>query len=250
MDTTLVWQSNFNTEDWLDSWNTSQAPKKGIAFGADNISVENDGTRPEGSYLRIKYPKGSWSPEATRKAGLPVGGTQFYGAVLSSPATDVTLTYSIRFPNEFNWVKGGKLPGLYGGTGNTGSDKPDGTDGFTTRYMWRENGKGILYPFLPTSDDFGTTIKLGDPLFAADNHWHTMKQRVVLNTVGNNDGQITVWYDDEQISQTADLTFRTVDNLQLNGVLFQTFFGGSQKNWATPVTTYGDFANFQVLISN
>jgi hypothetical protein len=229
MDTKLVWQSNFNTEDWLNSWNTSKAPKKGIAFGEDNISVDNDGTRPEGSYLRIKYPKGSWSPEATRNAGLQVGGTQFYGAVLSRPVIDVTLTYCIRFPNKFNWVKGGKLPGLYGGKGNTGSDKPDGTDGFTTRYMWRENGKGILYPFLPTSDEFGTTIKLGDPLFAADNQWHTIKQRVVLNTVGNSDGQITVWYDDEQLSQTADLTFRTVDDLHINGILFQTFFGGRKK---------------------
>lgn len=244
-----VWQSNFNTKDWLEGWNVDNSPKQGIVFGENNIKVINDGSRPEGSFLRIKYPAKSWSPVATKKAGLDLGGTEFYGAVLKSAATNVTLSYSIRFPKEFNWVKGGKLPGLYGGIGNTGTDTPLGTDGFTTRYMWRENGRGILYPFVPTSPGDGTTIQLGKPLFAADNQWHTITQQVVLNTVGRPDGYITVWYDNVQISQTTDLEFRTVDKLKINGVLFQTFFGGSTSDWATPVDTYVDFANFRVSIS-
>ena len=137
---------------------------------------------------------------------------------------------------------------VYGGIGNTGENNPNGEDGFTTRYMWRENGKGILYPFLPTTprDDMGTTFILGDPLFAADNNWHTITQRVVLNTVGQDNGCITVWYDDQNIPTEEGLRFRTVDSFKIDGILFQTFFGGGSSKWATLVDTYVDFANFQI----
>ena len=39
---------------------------------------------------------------------------------------------------------------------------------------------------------------------------------------------------------------RTVATLKIDGVLFQTFFGGGDTNWATPTDTYADFAAFSV----
>jgi hypothetical protein len=50
------------------------------------------------------------------------------------------LSYYVRFSENFDFVKGGKLPGLFGGVGNSGGEIPDGTDGFSTRFMWRRNG--------------------------------------------------------------------------------------------------------------
>ena len=55
------------------------------------------------------------------------------------------LTYEVAFDTYFDWVKGGKLPGLRGGlnsTGCSGGNKADGLDCFSSRLMWRKNGAG------------------------------------------------------------------------------------------------------------
>jgi len=59
-------------------------------------------------------------------------------------AKNVTLTYDVFFPVDFDWVLAGKLPGLYGGReGCSGGD--DAQDCFSTRLMWRKDGFGELY---------------------------------------------------------------------------------------------------------
>jgi len=61
--------------------------------------------------LQILYPKGSNAPRND-----PQGGTEFYAHPLDLlTARNVTLQYSVYFPSDFDFVKGGKLPGMYGG---------------------------------------------------------------------------------------------------------------------------------------
>jgi len=55
------------------------------------------------------------------------------------------LSYEIAFDSNFDWVKGGKLPGLRGGlnsTGCSGGNQADGLSCFSSRLMWRTNGQG------------------------------------------------------------------------------------------------------------
>lgn len=241
-----VWRSQFGLPNWEAHWQIPAAMSK---MGLDNVAVFQDDSRADKAFIRVTYPAGTWSPAATKTAGLPMGGAQFYGQVLARPAEAATLSYSIRFPKDFDWVKGGKLPGLYGGTGNTGSNTPTGSDGFSTRQMWRENGRGIGYPFLPDSPGKGTTIQCQpNPLFQADGQWHRVRQEVVLNTVGKSDGSITLYYDDRLAASAPGLRFRSTPRLGIDGVLFQSFFGGASIEWATPVETHVDFADFEMSI--
>lgn len=96
------------------------------------------------SALQLFYPSGSINP-----GSKPVGGADFYAIPppLShniSNASVVTLSYSVFFPVDFDWVLAGKLPGLYGGhQGCSGGD--DASDCFSTRMMWRQDGAGELY---------------------------------------------------------------------------------------------------------
>jgi hypothetical protein len=61
--------------------------------------------------LQILYPKGSNAPRND-----PQGGTEFYAHPLDLlTARNVSLQYSVYFPSDFDFVKGGKLPGMYGG---------------------------------------------------------------------------------------------------------------------------------------
>jgi hypothetical protein len=247
----VLWNGNFTNSSWLNAWSSQLGPagKHGIMFGSANITQVTDVTAPGGGYLRIVYPAGSYAPSGSPLA--PIGGCQFYGGLLhtngNTPRDALTLQYSLRFPAGFNFVNGGKLPGLYGGVGNTGTDYPNGTDGFTTRHMWRQNGAGEAYPFLPNSPTiYGSSLGRGNWYFSGDGQWHALRQDVVLNDVGSSNGLIRVWYDGAMVLEAPGLFFRTTNSLQIEGILFQTFFGGGDTSYATPVTTYADFAGFSV----
>ena len=100
-----------------------------------------DASRPEErSLLRVLYPEGSINP-----ANRPQGGAQFYANPLDiTRARSVTLEYDVYFPADFEFVLGGKLPGLFGGKEScSGGDAA--LDCFSTRLMWRKEGAGELY---------------------------------------------------------------------------------------------------------
>jgi len=90
--------------------------------------------------LQLVYPAYSVNPSSKSP-----GGAEFYASPLNlSDAKNVTMEYSVYFPADFDWVKGGKLPGLYGGhTGCSGGVAAE--DCFSTRLMWRQGGAGELY---------------------------------------------------------------------------------------------------------
>jgi hypothetical protein len=188
--------------------------------------------------LRTYYPAGS----ASRGTDAPDGGMQAY-LRMPGPVDVLDLTYQVRFPEGFDFVKGGKLPGLYGGKGNSGGEIPDGTDGFSTRYMWRADGAGEVYAYLPSSEERGTSLGRGCWSFPPG-EWTTIRQRVQLNTTDESDGRISVWQDDRLVLDRGGLEFRTTDGLRIDGLFFSTFFGGDDSSWASPVDQHVDFAEF------
>ena len=219
--------------------------RAGGLFGAEDADVVSDPTGRFRSVLRVRYPKGSASPTVTRSDDAPVGGAQRYLLPRGVPADALSLRYYVRFPPNFDFVKGGKLPGLYGGTVNNGWRIPDGTNGFSTRYMWRAGGAGEVYAYLPTSERHGTSLGRGDWYFSP-RRWHELQQEVVLNDVGQRNGRITVWFDGTRVLDEQRVYFRSTPTLRIDGLMFSTFFGGDNPKWATPVDTFVDFAGFTV----
>lgn len=98
------------------------------------------GSAENSTVLRITYPSQSYSGET--------GGAQWYTrwkAADGSTFQSALLSYELAFDSNFNWVKGGKLPGLRGGPdsyGCSGGRQPDGNDCFSARLMWRAGGLG------------------------------------------------------------------------------------------------------------
>lgn len=238
---TPTWSDKFEAANWMERWGVR---KKGD-WGLENIEVMRDSGDKFSKVLRVRYPAGSASPTVARNEQAPVGGAQFF-ADLGMPSRDsLRLSYYVRFSKNFDFVKGGKLPGLFGGTVNDGRKIPDGTNGFSTRYMWRKNGDGEVYAYLPTSSEQGTSIGRGNWRFKRGT-WHHLKQEVVLNQPGQKDGRIRVWLDGKKVLDEGGLIFRTTDKLKIEGILFSTFFGGGDTSWATPKDVYADFADFSV----
>ncbi len=237
------WSNSFAEKNWQEQWNI----RSDGAWGENNIEVISDSTRQFQKVLRVRYPEGSASPTVSREKERPLGGAGFY-ANLNIPPTDaLKLSYYVRFSDNFEFVKGGKLPGLFGGNFTSGGEIPDGTNGFSTRLMWRRDGDGEVYAYLPTSKNHGTSIGRGSWQFVPG-LWHHIEQEVILNHPDQKDGQIRVWVDGQQVIEKDKLTFRTTDNLKIEGIFFSTFFGGGSASWATPKDVYADFANFSVSV--
>ena len=236
----IRWADSFGATTWTQAWQVLADKDWGWA----NLArVEAPGDRFE-TFLRATYPSNSCSPTSTTDYGTPAGGGQFLAVAGLPPTNALHLRYYVRFSEGFDFVKGGKLPGLFGGTDHfSGGAIPDGTNGFSTRYMWRTNGDGEAYAYLPTSDLYGTEIGRGRWRFQPG-QWHCLEQRVALNTPGSDDGRLTVWVDGRMLVDERALRYRTTDALQIRGIFFSTFFGGGDPTWATPRDAHADFAAF------
>lgn len=229
-----------------------------LAFVADpfpNKPVPGSSSVP-GPVLQVTYSEGSFSHET--------GGAQLYtlwnrtdGAVFNT----MMVTYELAFDQNFDWVKGGKLPGLRGGlnsTGCSGGNKADGLDCFSSRLMWRKNGAGEVYAYIPTpnnfcsekditcNSDFGISIDRGAFGFT-NGQWVRVTMIVRLNDPPNvANGYIGLYYNDLQAISQSDLQIRASDAVAANGLYLSTFFGGSDASWATPVTTHTYYRNIRL----
>jgi len=214
------------------------------SFGLDRWEPVTDAPpAAAGRGLRVRFPQGSVSPSATRDYGAPAGGMQAYLPRVDGPLDAAYLRYWVRFPADFAFARGGKLPGLWGGTQVSGGDEPDGDDGFSTRLMWRSGGDGEVYLYAPSRS--GDSLGRGDWTWPTD-RWVCVEQQVVLNEPGSENGSVTVWLDGNQVHRTADLDYRSVADLKIEGIFFSTFFGGNERSWASPRDQYADFAGFSL----
>lgn len=215
------------------------------AWGKENASFgEEDGI--VGKVMRVRYPLGSLDPATMKKEGRQYGGIGFKRTVFDTPAQCASLVYKIRFAPAFDFVRGGKLPGLFGGAGNSGGKIPNGSDGFSTRYMWLSGGRGQLYAYLPTSVQYGTAIGAGQFKFIRG-VWNTLKQEVILNRPGQTNGRIRVWFNDALVVDEGNIRFRDVQELGIDGIFFDTFFGGNDDSWRSRQDTHADFADFRIV---
>jgi hypothetical protein len=212
------------------------------SFGLDRARTVRDPTAPTRRLLRVTYPAGSASPTVTRDGGK-AGGAQSY-LHLPHSAEAMTLTYSVRFQPGFRFVKGGKLPGLFGG--DAGSGGRHESAGFSTRFMWRAGGAGEVYAYFPNAKGYGASLGRGRWRFTPG-RWVKIAQRVVLNTPGRKNGTITVWVNGRQVFTQGGLTYRNKGNVQIDGLFFSTFFGGGDKSWVSPTTQHADFAGFSFV---
>ncbi|MEM8612463.1 MAG: polysaccharide lyase [Cyanobacteria bacterium P01_H01_bin.105] len=238
-----LWTSKLDQSDWINTWE----PRDGKSWGFNNLEILSSADGPFETVLRVHYPASSASPSVSRQAESPLGGAQFYADLFLPAQTQMSLTYYLRFAEGFDFVKGGKLPGLFGGVGASGGTIPNGTDGFSARLMWRHDGQGEVYAYLPTSETYGTSIERGAWRFQPG-IWYKLKQEIKLNTPDQADGEIRLWVNDTLVIEQKELMFRTVDSLQIDGIFFSTFFGGGDVSWATPQDTYIDFADFSIAV--
>jgi hypothetical protein len=238
--------SNLSTTDLVNNWDTS--PEWYIlktAYGQDLCKIKNNYS------MEVLYPAGSYNP-----SGSILGGFSFYSQPGPFPATTITFKYSVMFPIGFNWVKGGKLPGVWiGDTGANGGHHL--TQGATFRVMWRENGNAEAYVYTPVkqnagyyavpgyvyNDQFGDSLWRGQFQFKTG-VWNNITLSTVLNDKSQSNGIISLTINNTTMTYNS-IVWR-LGNENINGLIMQSFFGGSDKTWSTPTNQYIDFGGFYV----
>ncbi|HEY1406179.1 MAG TPA: hypothetical protein VF857_06180 [Spirochaetota bacterium] len=237
--TDILFFSGFESTDWRDRWGMEWGPRP-----ADNISLVSGKDAFSGKSLRVRYPKGL------------IGGPsacQFYSSFRKigiTPRDSVYVRYYLRFDPSFEFVKGGKLPGLVGGDGNTGGSVPNGIDGFSARIMWRTGGRIVQYLYHPDQpgvwgEDFDWNYG-GKFRFFIPGKWHCVETFLQMNTPGKKDGIVRSWLDSELALDIESIRFRDIPDLKIDAFYFSTFFGGGEPDWAPSSDQFVQFDNFVI----
>ena len=179
----------------------------------------------DNKFLKIKIPKNTAGPSP---------GCQ-WTCKFNKNFDDLVFEFKVKFDSSFNFVKGGKLPGLAGGLANTGGLKPNGKDGWSARLMFWENGKLCFWVY--HKDQLG---KYGDSLFFKNksayftfekDKWYLVSQYIHLNSIGKADGTIEGYIDGELMVKKTNLELRTINSLAIDQLVFNVFLGGDEKEY-------------------
>ncbi|KAG2150480.1 polysaccharide lyase family 14 protein [Suillus clintonianus] len=262
-------QSASDTSSFIASqWSLS---KGHIQNGDTNVAFVNDPfpnspapgatvSNTSGPVLQVTYAAGTY--------GSADSGAQWYSlwnTTDGSQFQSMLLSYELAFDSNFNWVQGGKLPGLRGGTDVndcSGGAQPNGTNCFSTRLMWRKKRARRrykrIYAYMLTpnnmcsdsniicNSDYGVSIDRGSFGFETG-HWCRITLLVQLNNAsGVANGNIILYFNDVQVISQQNLYFRTVNDFAIGGLYFSTFFGGDDSSWATPQTVHTYYRNIQM----
>ncbi|KAI0362935.1 hypothetical protein BV20DRAFT_976104 [Pilatotrama ljubarskyi] len=251
---------SFIVSGWSLSKGKIQQGASNIAFVSDPFPGQPapDVTRNStGPVLEVTYPEGQVGSEASGMQLFSLWNTSD-----SSTFQSMLVTYEVAFDADFNFVKGGKLPGLRGGPdpdGCSGGSAANGSNCFSTRLMWRKEAAGEVYAYIPTpndicsakdfqcnSDGFGTSIRRGAFSFAAG-QWNRISLLVRLNQPTDTaNGEVLLYYNDVKAIDEQVLQYRSSSDISIGGLWFSTFFGGSDDSWAPPSTVHAYFRNIEL----
>jgi len=212
----------------------------GVSEGRVSV-VESAGT----AWWRVTYPAGEFGPAR--------GGAAWRWPFADQPVRACELEYRLRFDEGFEFVKGGKLPGLCGGPDTiTGGDACDGTRGWSVRLMWRRDGRGQAYVYHAAQrgtygDEFdfpaAERFPIGTPI--------GVRIAVSMNDPARSDGTLRVWLTDHErrsrlVIDRGDLRYTTVEGIGVDSLLFNTFHGGNDDAWAPRRPCSACFTDFRI----
>jgi hypothetical protein len=118
---------------------------------------------------------------------------------------------------------------------------------WSARFMWRRDGKGELYTYLPpyTTSQFAVNKKVCtvqpqsdcNPTYGASigrgafhfeiGQWNHISERIKLNDPGKANGELEVFYNGKSVINVNGLIIRDSDKGRIRGIQMVTFFGGT-----------------------
>lgn len=225
-----TWLIDFDSDKpgpytWLELYLDWAGPK--WQMGRNLVSVvEGEDVAFAGKSLQLTFPAGISSCKGRKHCiNWPVD--------LGVKLNQLYYGYRFKMADDFEFIKGGKLPGIAGGKGNAGGQVPTGRDGWSVRMMWDGKGRLVQYVYHPDQKgQYGDVLYFNVPGPIERGVWHTVQTLVQLNTPGKHDGRIVTWLDGEKVLTKEKMRFRDVKRLKISRFQFALFFGGHGPDWA------------------
>jgi hypothetical protein len=197
-----------------------------------------------GRWLRVNFAPGAIGPdEGGAGWRLPLGRRE-----------SAEVRYTLRFSEGFEFVKGGKLPGLCGGPENVSGGRPaDGHNGFSARLMWRRDGRGEAYLYhMDQPEKYGHSFPFPDDFRFPTGKPVRVRLAVTMNAPGRSDGVLRVWITlpesaERLVVERQDLRWRATDAFGVDSLYFETFHGGSDVSWAPKKPCWAEFSELAVF---
>ena len=179
-------------------------------FGViDNASVVSvtDGPAPE--VLEVKLGKLSGNTDSSDTAR---NGIEFRWAPPGvKGAASACVSYSVWFPEKFQFSGGGILPGVFG----VNTAQPSDTK-ITVSPQWDGGGKPIIGS---TAESGEIRHMFGQSSALPTGRWIKVDQEVTLNEPGHSDGTARLWIDGTLVIEDKRMGLRNGADILLAGVL-------------------------------
>ncbi len=235
---------NYLPEVLNDQWHT---PLWHMGVRENRAKIVSD--KEKGKALEVLFPANQFGSDGA----VAFLNDLSFGSGIERNFEELYISYDVKFSENFDFVRGGKLPGLCGYNVtqdprdgcNTGGGFPTGYDGWSARGMWREDGK--LENYVYHADQF---YEYGDDEYWTANAergtWHSFQHRIVLNTVGEANGIVEAWFDGVKVLSSNTMLYRKTADIGINLFYFSTFYGGADPSWAPTSDQYIYFDNFRI----
>ncbi|GAA5870191.1 hypothetical protein JCM8547_006913 [Rhodosporidiobolus lusitaniae] len=225
------------------SWNHVKGSSEYISFVEDPLDEGGE------MVLQVEYPKGS--------IGEGVANMQL--GVFADGKNRAMVSYEVGFNDGFDFVLGGKLPGSYGGDPNSGCTGGSNSENcFSLRLMWRTDGAGELYAYVPRydgqcddstgaycHDDYGISYDRGSFTLQAGSY-NTLTEVAIINSdVNTANGYLAVYAGETLAFEVSDVVLRINETVLFTAFAISTFFGGSTDEYASSADAFSYFRNMR-----
>jgi hypothetical protein len=172
-------------------------------------------------------------------------------------ANELYFLYELTFNADYDFAKGGKLPGLGGlNLSDDNEVKPTGCRvegqlagrGFSLRSMFREDGRAILYAYhqnnpniaLGDSNACGEAFAYqhnGKDFFFQKTKTYLIEQYVKINDANQENGIVTIHVNGFKVLEKTDMVLSENGMYGINQLFIDIWHGGNDSDWAPSVNS-------------
>ncbi len=170
---------------------------------------------------------------------------------LEKRGEEMTLCYDVKFDEDFQFVKGGKLLGL-GPENAIAGGKAMKPEGWSARVNFGREGAVRTYLYVQNKPGKYGAGKAHSRFRFEKGRYHAVSLHVKLNESPKTaSGFARIYVDGKLMVDHRDLEFRGVDGEEtlISHFLFSTFHGGSGADWA-PKNSAGEYATVHAFFDN
>jgi hypothetical protein len=171
---------------------------------------------------------------------------------LPEPGLEFSLNYDVRFDEDFQFVKGGKLLGL-GPKDHIAGGRPIVPDGWSARVTFKEGGAARLYTYhQDMPGQYGDRGVVQQAFNFEKGRFHSVSLHVRVNDSPEQaNGFSHLYVDGKLIERHENLRLRgamSADSL-INKFMFSSFHGGHMPEWA-PRDADGNYTTVYAVFDN